>query len=661
MSSVTQVQAAAERPLVDLDTFGRRLGDYARWREELIALIHEYQSWIETQGLSSGEDDLRIYELMDGLRSDKLNIALVAEFSRGKTELINAIFFADYKQRLLPSDAGRTTMCPTELLYDERLPPCVRLLPIETRKGHATITELKRQPIQWTTLPLDLDSPKQMTEALLESVRTKGVPPREAEELGLYNPRATGAGPSLTSDGKIEIPVWRHVVINFPHPLLKQGLVVLDTPGLNSLGTEPELTLNMIPAAHAVLFLLAADTGVTKSDLEVWTNHVCVARTAREGARIAVLNKIDALWDELRGEPAVAAMIARQTQEVSHHLGISRGNVFPVSAQKGLLAKIKGDYALLERSGLPELELKLSGDLVHAKQQLLRDKVTREIGAVIETTSAMIEARLKAVQKQVGELKAMSGQNQETIQAMIQRMRQEKAAYDKTLASFQATRVVLNDQIKALLDCVSLEAFDGLTNKARQDMADAWTTHGLRIGMKTLFEGMIEAMEKANKQTQQIRGLVQAIYNKFHTDHGLAQIKPAVFSLLKERAELQKLYEEAEAYRNSPVMMMTEQHFVVKRFFITLVSRTRELFNACNAAARNWSKAIMAPILAQVREHKIMMDQRLENLKKVHENLDNLSTRISELETTRHNLENQLATIRAMQRKLATPIAEQVN
>jgi hypothetical protein len=35
---------------------------------------------------------------------------------RGKSELINAIFFADYGKRILPSSAGRTTMRPTELL-----------------------------------------------------------------------------------------------------------------------------------------------------------------------------------------------------------------------------------------------------------------------------------------------------------------------------------------------------------------------------------------------------------------------------------------------------------------------------------------------------------------------------------------------------------------
>ena len=75
-------------------------------------------------------------------------------------------------------------------------------------------------------------------------------------------------------EGAVDIPCWRHAVINFPHPLLQQGLVILDTPGLNAIGTEPELTLNLLPNAHAVLFILAADAGVTKTDLDVWNQHL---------------------------------------------------------------------------------------------------------------------------------------------------------------------------------------------------------------------------------------------------------------------------------------------------------------------------------------------------------------------------------------------------
>ncbi len=654
---MSRARPAKAKSGIEINAFSKRLGEYKNWRDDLAEIINEYQSWVESQGLANGEDDLRIYELIDALQSDKVTIAMVAEFSRGKTELINAIFFADYKQRLLPSDVGRTTMSPTELLYDEKEPPCIKLLPIDTRRTGMTIVEYKRNPIHWTTLPLDLNEPKKMAETLKEIVKTKAVNVREAEELGLYNRQATGVGPAVNSDGTVNIPVWRHAIVNYPHPLLKQGLVVLDTPGLNSLGTEPELTMGMLPDAQAILFVLAADTGVTKSDLEVWNNHVCVAKNGKGEGRIVALNKIDALWDELRTQNAFSTMISRQMQETARALGINKSQIFPISAQKGLLGKIKTDHALIEKSGLNALEIKLSTDIVAAKQKLIREKVAREIGSIIDTTSAMIDARLSAVDSQLKELQGLSGKSQGAIQEMITRMRKEKQAYDKTMASFQATRMVLSDQIKILLDYLSTETFDELMTKTRHDMNESWSTRGLRTGMKTLFDGALEAMEKANKQTQQIRGLVQAIYNKFHQDHKLAKIKPVGFSLLPYRSQLQRLYEEADGFRNSPLMVMTEQHFVVKKFFITLASRARQIFTESGAGAKAWSKAIMAPILAQVREHKIMMDHRLENLKKVHENLGNLSGRIADIEANKQNLENQQMIIRSMLRKINQPLS----
>jgi hypothetical protein len=649
-------QRLTERPRLAINEFSRRLGDYKRWRDELIEIINEYQTWVESHGLASGDEDLQLYELIDALRSDKLTIALVAEFSRGKTELINAIFFADYRQRLLPSEAGRTTMCPTELRYDECEPPCLKLLPIETRNTATTISEYRRTPAAWTVMPLDLDSPKKIAETFQQIVKTKSVSVDQAEDLGLYYPDAEQISHLLNNDGTVEIPVWRHAIINYPHPLLKRGLVVLDTPGLNALGTEPELTLSMLSAAQAVLFVLAADTGVTKTDLEVWRNHVCPARGSRAEGRLVALNKIDTLWDELSNDAAISAAIARQTQETARVLGVSKNQVIAVSAQKGLLGKIKSDYALIERSGLPVLETRLSGDIIPARQELLRERVIHDIGSMVETTNAMIEARLNAVTEQIEELQALGGENRDAIQDLVTRLRDEKQAYDQTLVSFQNMRAVLSDQVKILLDYLSVEAFDGLAEKTRQGMAESWTTPGLREAMKTLFDGALDAMEKANKQTQQIRALVQAVYNKFHSEHGLAKIKPVNFSLLPYRSQLQKLYEEAERFRNSPMMIITEQHFVVQKFFVTLVGQARELFSECNAAARAWSKAIMAPILSQVREHKILMDQRLENLKRVHENFDNLSGRIAELESSHQNLENQQLVIRNMLRKINQPL-----
>jgi predicted GTPase len=617
------------------ESLSQRLGYYKRWREELIATIESYQAWIEQEQLATGEDDLRVYELIDALKADKLNIAIVGEFSRGKTELINAIFFADYKQRLLPTEAGRTTMCPTELRYDEDVPPSLKLLPIESRKNNQTIAELKLAPTYWTTSPLDLDSPDQLTEAFKEIVKSKTVSIREAQELGLYDPASPESG------SKVTVPLWRHAVINYPHPLLKQGLVILDTPGLNSLGSEPELTMNMLPSAHVVIFVLGADTGVTKSDLEVWKNHVCVAKDNNERGRIVVLNKVDTLWDELRGEHAVSASISRQTQETAAALGISKHHVFPVSAQKGLLAKIKQNDELIAKSGLSELEVKLSNDIIPEKQALIRDKVVRDIGGMVQSTVAMLDTRLSVTNAELKELQGISGKNQTVIENIMAKKSHDQQAYEKKLDSLENTKRVLGEQVRILLDYLSMETLDNLIAKTREDMKGSWTTHGLKGGMKTFFKGTVETMDKVHKHTERMKGLIEAIYKQFQVGHGLAKIKLESFALQPYYKELKRLNKEAEVFRNSATMVMTEQHFVVKRFFITLVSRTRHLFDECNRGAATWSKAVMSPVFAQIREHKLMMDQRMENLKKIRHSMRHLNERITQLEATREKLENQ--------------------
>ena len=201
-------------------------------------------------------------------------VAFVAEFSRGKSELINAIFFAGYKRRIMPASAGRTTMCPTELGYDADVPPCLRLLPIETRLQPQPLMEWRDGPEKWTRVDLDVNDPAQLAKAFEKVAEVRHVSKDEAKALGFWHDDSPEDNPMVDADGKVEVPRWRHALINIAHPLLKQGLVILDTPGLNAIGAEPELTVNLIPQAHAVVFILAADTGVTKSDLAIWREHL---------------------------------------------------------------------------------------------------------------------------------------------------------------------------------------------------------------------------------------------------------------------------------------------------------------------------------------------------------------------------------------------------
>src|SRR6266513_1945833 len=293
-------------------THGRELAArfeaYSDWRRRLSAGISGLHEWLSQQELADAQADLSIQHLLERLHQDQLVVAFVAEFSRGKSELINAIFFADFGQRLLPSAAGRTTMCPTELLYDSTRPPSIRLLPIETRARDGSVTEFKNYADEWVTLALDLSSADRMSEVLSQVSQTKRVPIVLARKYGLYDDGDVLAPMSATDEAAVDIPCWRHAVINFPHPLLQQGLVILDTPGLNAIGTEPELTLNLLPNAHAVLFLLAADAAVS-------AQKALVAKVNGDNA-LLTRSRLPALEHALSGKliPAKREIIGAATQ-----------------------------------------------------------------------------------------------------------------------------------------------------------------------------------------------------------------------------------------------------------------------------------------------------------------------------------------------------------
>ncbi|MCL4745936.1 MAG: dynamin family protein, partial [Burkholderiaceae bacterium] len=323
--------------------------------------LRRYASWLEGAELGDASVRSRIERLVARLREDRLSIAFVAEFSRGKSELINALFFSDYGQRIVPSTAGRTTMCPTELLYDPARPASIRLLPIESRLGEESFAELRADASAWHEIAIRPGDAQNVADAFSSVRETRRALIEQAAELGLYSRDDPDSPVHPDADGTVEIPRWRHAIVNLPDPLLQTGLVVIDTPGLNAIGSEPELTLNLIPSADAVLFVLAADAGVTRTDIDVWREHIC---PAHDSGRFVVLNKIDGLWDELRDEPQIDREIAQQVASVSRMLELEPQRVFPVSAQKGLVAKIQSDPALLRRSRLPELEHALSTELV---------------------------------------------------------------------------------------------------------------------------------------------------------------------------------------------------------------------------------------------------------------------------------------------------------
>jgi predicted GTPase len=615
---------------------------YSQWRGDLINHVDAYRQWLNREDVNDSQRDLRLHQLLNRLTEDKLHVAFIAEFSRGKSELINAIFLSDLKQRLLPSSAGRTTMCPTELLYDAGKPPRVELLPIETRATNAAVSEYKNYPEEWTVIGMDVGTPDTVVRAMQEVCRVKSVDVEEARRYGLYNPEDPEFSYSLNNDGTVTIPAWRHAIINYPHPLLEKGLVFYDTPGLNAIGVEPELTFNLLPNAHAILFVLSADAGVTKTDIDVWRGHIHHRGTQR--GRLVALNKIDGLWDNIKSEEQINAEIDSQVRQCASLLGIATDQIFPVSAQKGLLAKIQGDTDLLARSRLSLLEKALSEELIASKQAIVRDQTESELTDLLVSSKQLLESRQHNIDEQLQDLKGLRGKNQDVVEHIMTKIAHDKQSFEKGLQQFQALRSVFSQQSVKLFTLIGMDALRAEIEKARQGMESSRFSKGIRDSMNGLFARVTENMNLAAEQVEEINKMMAAMYKKLSAEHGLSHYAIPAFSLLRYQKELTRL---EQAYQNQIntvfTMLTTEQHALTARFFETVASRIVHVYNITNREAEGWLKAIMSPMESQVREHQIQLRRRLESVKRIHKATDTLEDRIGELEQMQADADRQLS------------------
>ena len=628
--------------------FENEIGRYSDWRENLTRSVQEYHGWLERTNQLDVQQSIRFYDLLETLNHGRLTLAFLAEFSRGKSELINALFFSSFEDRLLPSDVGRTTMCPTEIFHDPNEEPYLKLLSIETRYRDESISQLKNMPVEWSKIRLNVNSAKEMKQALSALADTKRVYALDARMMGLI-PMFDESGQGPNEDDIVAVPAWRYAIVNYPHPLLTAGLAILDTPGLNALGLEPELTLSTIPNAHAVLFLLGIDTGVTKSDLEIWDRYV----KAGLPAKIAVLNKIDLMWDELKTEPEIRAGKQRMIDTTCSQLGLHRDHVFALSAQKALVGRIKGDDEMVERSGIKRLEAYLANEIVPIKRQLLAKSVTSEIGTMMAASHRSCVQKLEANRTQLNELAQLQGKSREVTLKLWQKVSQEKEAYNTALNEYKVQRGSFNKKRNDLLDLFNPTKLDVLCATSLQAINDSWTTPGLTRGMRELIRLIQEDFKAVCLSGEDILRLMEGVYNTFEQRFKFEKMTFPLIDFEGPRTQLQILISETQEFCSDPVnIVMTEKRWMVRRFWRMLVDQARRIFNEARADTDRWLTAVPLPLETQIRDHKAQLQARLDSLAKINQRGGAMDEEVATLQKQRQSLDGQLAMITQLIRQV---------
>ena len=633
-----------EIPLLQKMSFNKQFDQHGAWRRSFALRLKLLGEWMKDHDLLNAAVQERLERLETQVRADKVMVAFVAEFSRGKSELINAIFFAGYGLRIMPASAGRTTMCPTELGYDADVRPCLRLLPIETRLQTHALMEWRNVPEKWTCVNLDVNDAAQLAEAFEKVAEVKHVTCDEARALGFWHDANPDGNPLAGPDGLIEVPRWRHALINIAHPLLKQGLVILDTPGLNAIGAEPELTVSLIPQAHAVVFILAADTGVTKSDLSIWREHLITEDEARD-TRLVVLNKIDTLWDALSTPAQVQAQIDRQRVTSAEILGLPVSQVIPVSAQKGLVAKVTRDPQLLHASNLPALELVLAQGVMGQRQKILRAAVAAGINELRTEAGRSMSIRRRDLAEQMMELRGLRGKNSSVIKHMRSRIEQEQADFDASGTRIHAVRSVHLKQLREVVGLLSTPALKvelaALTKALQQP--------GIKLGLKKAygqaFLRLREGLQRAQRLDAEIQAMLEVSFRQLNTEFSFSLQAPSQPDLSCYAQDLEVIERSHLQYLGLGNVFRLSQPEFSERLVRALVTRLRVVYESALAEVELWNKSASSQLDAQLRERRRNFARRLEAIERIQQAASGLDDRIAEIDEQKgflNELDNKL-------------------
>ena len=610
-------------------TLFRDLDSLADWRRAIDRRVDQFSRLLADHDVLDADGAALVQTLRQRLASDRLVVAFVAEFSRGKSELINALFFSDVGRRVLPATPGRTTMCPVELAWEPSEAPSLSLLPIGTRRDGLTVSALRGRAELWQRVNLTMSDADGLVRALQEVTRTQRVPLDEARALGFWDDEEPQDNPPRDDDDRVEVPTWRHALINYPHPLLRRGLVVIDTPGLNAIGAEPELTLGLLPSAHATVFLLAADAGVTRSDLTIWRDHL----GDRALERFVVLNKIDTLDDPLLSAEQIARQVQRQCEQVAATLAIPIERVFPMSARQALTSRLTSDPQGLRRSGLLALEQALSNQLLPERGAVIGHLIEDGLLSLQQIAVRQLHDRRRLMAEQLAELQSLRGKSSAKLQMMSRRLQHDASAFEECLPRLTAMRAVHSRQLSNVMHQLSSDCVRQEVARMQSDSEASLFRLGAGRAFEQLGARLHELFDAAEAGVLEIDQMLAASHRQMNAEFGFALAaapKPALGAYRRELRRIEAAY--GKYFGVTRLWRLSERGFLAQ-FIQVLLSRLRVVFENAAVEVELWGKTTTTQLESQLRERRRGLHSRRDAFSRIELAGDELERRIVEVQS----------------------------
>lgn len=613
------MSATGARPIASR-ALERSVGELRQWRNATAEALAEFRRWALVARLIDEQDGARLAHLERRLAADRLILAFVAEYSRGKSELINALFFGALGYRLLPSGPGHTTLCPIEIAWDPSRAPSLRLLPIHTREGPKALREYVQGDEGWTEVALDTTQPATLAtacEAVSESIEVDAA-------------HAASLGFRVEGEGRVPIPRWRYALLNLPHPLLADGLAILDTPGRAALDAEPELTLRRVPDAAAIVFILSAESGIEPGDTELWSQHIAPIEGLERVCSV-VLNKIDTLR-EGRTEGEVLATLDREVRSAADALGVDPTRVFALSARQALEGHLNGDPDSVLRSRVYRLEQALAKRTVHERRAEHAVAVRAELRAAVSEARALAASRLAYAEERVEELAGLQGRNQKLVESLARKGSLERARIEQARAMLMGLRTVHNRHAEELARLLEPAQVREAGLRARRAVLDSAFSSGIGEALDGFFADARARLQAAVAVIGEARKMMSTVGRSFARDHHIAAPEIVDFATDRFPLEIERLEQRcARDFKGTASLVLHRRKTLGALFFDTVALQVVRVFEIADREVRTWMNGFIRPLEAQVATLQEQANGRIEGMGRIQDAEGDLVARLEEL------------------------------
>jgi GTPase Era involved in 16S rRNA processing len=316
-------------------------------QEELLILLDQTVEQLDGFKTDFSGEAERLTELKNRFLEGRFHLAVLGQFKRGKSTLLNALL----GEAVLPTAVVPLTAIPTF---------------IQAASDFSVRVLFEDQPPALHSVP----DARGLTEVLSTYVTESKNPNNHLNVL--------------------------QVEVSHPAGILRNGVVLIDTPGIGStFKHNTEATLNFLPQCDAAMFLVSADPPITEVEIEF------LKQVRQKVHRLFfILNKTDYLTDSEREE-----ILAFLKKTLCEQVGMADDtHIFCVSARRALQARQSRDLSLWAQSGLDQVESYLIHFLAHEKTEALRHAVRKKASDILTEILMRMQISVSSLQMPLGEL-----------------------------------------------------------------------------------------------------------------------------------------------------------------------------------------------------------------------------------------------------------------